>query len=174
MYSRFLITFAVCLVCCLFHTMTHYLEHKGHKVEESKVLHPLLSIAIFAGYSAWGFMMAWDPVDFSLPGWVALPLGLAIGMLGSAMLVISTIAKKGFGEIDHLVTTGIYSRIRHPMYLGLIMMHVGFPLAAGGLLTLISAVIWIPLILMWKRWEEQALEAKFGLQYSEYRKRTLF
>ena len=164
MYSRFLIAFAVCLVCYLFHAMTHYLEHKGFQVEESKVLHPLLSIAIFAGYFAWALMIAWDPVQLSL----------IIGILGSAMLIISTIAKKGFGEIDHLVTTGIYSRIRHPMYLGLILAHIGFPLAARSLLTLATAVIWIPLILIWKRWEEQALEAKFGLQYSEYKKRSLF
>lgn len=174
MYSRFLIAFAVCLVCYLFHAMTHYLEHKGYQVEESKVLHPLLSIAIFAGYFAWGLMMVWDPVVLSLPSYVVLPLGLPIGILGSAMLIISTIAKKGFGEIDHLVTTGIYSKIRNPMYLGLILAHIGFPLAARSLLTLVTAIIWIPLILVWKHWEEQALEAKFGLQYSEYKKRTLF
>ena len=60
------------------------------------------------------------------------------------------------------------------MYLGIILLHVGFPLAAKSLLTLLSAIIWVPLILMWKYWEEKDLGEKFGKEYREYKNRTFF
>ena len=97
-----------------------------------------------------------------------------IGLTGFVMFILSTIAKKGFHESEHLVTEGIYSRVRNPMYLGTILIHIGFPIAAKSLLTLISAVIWIPLILVWKYVEGKQLERKFGQEYLEYKKQTFF
>jgi len=105
---------------------------------------------------------------------VAIPLGLLIGLTGFVILILSVKAKKGFDELDHLVTTGMYSKIRNPMYFGIILIHIGFPIAARSLLTLISAIIWIPLIFTWKYLEEQDLEKKLGAEYSEYKKRTMF
>jgi protein-S-isoprenylcysteine O-methyltransferase Ste14 len=35
--------------------------------------------------------------------------------------------KHGVGEEEALVTAGIYSKIRHPMYIGLILLHIGYP-----------------------------------------------
>lgn len=47
-----------------------------------------------------------------LLGLTALALVLAIGGL---------VQLRGLENIDHLVTTGLYSRIRHPMYVGFIL-----------------------------------------------------
>jgi protein-S-isoprenylcysteine O-methyltransferase Ste14 len=171
MNSKFLIAFVVCLAGYVFHTMGHILEHKGHK---SKILESVFLIAIAIGYLGWGFMISSDPIKLSISNCIATPLGLLIGLPGVVIFIMSAAAKKGFEGIDHLVTTGIYSKFRNPMYLGIILIHIGFPLAARSLLTLISAIIWISLILIWKYWEEQDLEKKFGSQYSDYRKRTWF
>jgi protein-S-isoprenylcysteine O-methyltransferase Ste14 len=154
--------------------MTHVGEHKGYKFAKSKALGTILTITIFIGYAGWGVMISSDPIKMKISNSVATPLGLFIGLTGCVMLILSAIAKKGFEELDHIVTRGIYSKIRNPMYLGLILVHIGFPLAAKRLLTLVSAIIWIPLILIWKYMEEQDLEKKFGAEYSEYKRRTLF
>jgi protein-S-isoprenylcysteine O-methyltransferase Ste14 len=137
-------------------------------------MHTALSVAIFTGYFAWGLMVFWDPIKIDVSGTVVFWLGMVMVVLGILLLIVSTVTKRGFGEIDHLVTKGIYTRIRHPMYLGLILIHIGFPLGMGSLLTLASVVIWIPLIILWWYWEEENLEKKFGKEYSEYQKRSFF
>jgi len=60
------------------------------------------------------------------------------------------------------------------MYLGIIFIHVGLPLFFGSMITLLSALIWIPMIILWKHWEEKHLEKKFGEEYLIYKKTTLF
>ena len=172
MDQNFLIAFIVCLFAYTSHTVEHFLEYKGKP--KSEKIERILPIIIFIGYVAWGFMISLDPVKMCLSDYIAKPMGLLMGLTGLALFVSSARAKKGFDEMDHLVTKGIYSNIRNPMYLGIILMHVGFPLAAKSLLTLVSAAIWIPMILAWRYWEEKELEKKFGKEYTEYKKRTLF
>jgi len=174
MNIMFLIAFLLCLAGYVFHTAIHVLEHKGYEFAKSKMAHAILEIMIFISYAGWGFMIFSDPVKISMSNYLALPLGLLVGLAGLVIIILSAKAKKGFREIDHLVTHGIYSKLRNPMYVGVILMHIGLPLAARSLLTLISAAIWIPLILLWKYWEEQDLEKKFGKEYSEYKRRTIF
>jgi protein-S-isoprenylcysteine O-methyltransferase Ste14 len=71
-----------------------------------------------------------------------------------------------------LVTTGIYSAIRNPSYLGLLINMVGWSLAfrsvAGVLLT---ALMLIPLIARMNS-EERLLQSQFGAEYDAYRART--
>jgi protein-S-isoprenylcysteine O-methyltransferase Ste14 len=174
MNAIFLIAFLLCLAGYVYHTGLHVFQHKGYKFAKSKATHAVLEIMLFVGYLAWGFMIFSDPIKISMSNYVALPLGLLVGLAGLVIVIVSAKAKKGFEEIEHLITHGIYSRIGNPMYVGMILMHVGLPLAARSLLTLISAVIWVPLILIWKYMEEKDLEKKFGKEYSEYKKRTLF
>ena len=71
-----------------------------------------------------------------------------------------------------LVTSGIYSVIRHPSYLGMIINIIGFALifrSQAGLL--ISLLFLIPLIGRINS-EEKMLSSEFGSEYDEYRKRT--
>lgn len=168
----FLVAFIVCLFGYIFHTVSHFLEHKGRK---SEMLEIIAAVIIFIGYIAWGLMIALDPIKINIPpDYIAIPMGLLIGLTGLLIFVLSTRTKKGFYELDYLVTKGIYSKIRNPMYLGIILIHIGFPIVSKSLLTLISAIIWIPIILIWKYWEEKDLLKKFGNEYAEYKKQTWF
>ena len=171
---HFLIAFLICLGGYILHTIFHFFEYKGYKFGKSKLSEVTLTIVFFFGYIGWGFMIATDPVKIMLTKYVAMPLGLAIGLSGILLFIFSTKTKKGFNELDHLVTKGIYSKIRNPMYLGVILIHIGFPLAVRSLLTLGSAIIWISIILFWKYMEEMELKRRFGDDYSEYKKKTIF
>lgn len=71
-----------------------------------------------------------------------------------------------------LVTSGIYSRIRHPSYLGLLINMVGWALVfRSGIGILLTALMLLPLLAR-IRSEEALLGAQFGVQYDAYRART--
>lgn len=71
-----------------------------------------------------------------------------------------------------LVTTGIYSRIRHPSYLGLIISSLGWVLAfRSGVGVLLTAAL-IPPLLARIGAEEKLLQTQFGAEYDAYRART--
>lgn len=73
-----------------------------------------------------------------------------------------------------LVTTGLYSKIRNPIYV------FGAVMIAGVILVLQRPVLWIVLFFVVigqtirARREARVLEAAFGDQYREYRRKTWF
>ena len=71
-----------------------------------------------------------------------------------------------------LVTTGIYSRIRNPSYLGLLIASLGWVLAfRSGVGVLLVAALVPPLVAR-MRAEEKLLHSHFGREYDEYCART--
>jgi protein-S-isoprenylcysteine O-methyltransferase Ste14 len=71
-----------------------------------------------------------------------------------------------------LVTTGIYSIIRHPSYLGLLINSLGWALAFRSMVgVILTALMLIPLVAR-MRSEEALLISQFGNAYETYRTRT--
>ena len=69
----------------------------------------------------------------------------------------------------HLATTGIYTRLRNPMYVGLMLLVAGIAIAAASDWTL---VLLVPTALVLHHGvvlrEERYLEGKFGQEYRHY------
>lgn len=70
-----------------------------------------------------------------------------------------------------LVTKGIYSRIRHPIYLFNLFVSFGLALSSGSALVLLNAVIGLCFILWAIQIEESYLRQQFS-HYSQYCDRT--
>jgi len=71
-----------------------------------------------------------------------------------------------------LVTTGIYSVIRHPSYLGLLITALGWCLAfRSGVGLILTALILVPLVAR-IRAEDALLLSQFGPEYEAYRAPT--
>jgi protein-S-isoprenylcysteine O-methyltransferase Ste14 len=71
-----------------------------------------------------------------------------------------------------LVTTGLYSVVRHPSYLGLLVNSLGWALAfRSGVGVLLTALL-IPPLVARIRAEERLLRSQFGGEYEVYRRRT--
>lgn len=69
-----------------------------------------------------------------------------------------------------LVTSGIYSRIRHPLYAGLLLIFLGYFFVSPTLTVLIHSlclVIYLPIGI---KFEEQNLVSIFGEDYMRYQK----
>ncbi len=71
-----------------------------------------------------------------------------------------------------LLTSGCYSRVRHPIYSiwGFLILP-GFSLVIGGFMLLLPVIYWLS-VLAFIDEEEQALEEKFGEEWIKYRKKT--
>jgi protein-S-isoprenylcysteine O-methyltransferase Ste14 len=71
-----------------------------------------------------------------------------------------------------LVTTGLYSVIRHPSYLGLLVNALGWAFAfRSGVGVLLTVITIVPLVAR-IRSEETLLHTQFGAEYDAYRART--
>jgi protein-S-isoprenylcysteine O-methyltransferase Ste14 len=96
-------------------------------------------------------------------------VGIGIIIFLTALFTIKTLESY---EGD-LITSGIYSIIRHPMYLGFILWLIGMPFYYGGYLSFILSFIFIGNILFWRYLEEKELVERFP-SYKDYQKKTIF
>ena len=72
-----------------------------------------------------------------------------------------------------LIDTGLYAHVRHPLYLGAILMTLGLPIALGSWISLIPAVIGISSLIVRIKFEENMLID--GMEgYKEYRMRVKY
>ena len=71
-----------------------------------------------------------------------------------------------------LTVTGPYARIRHPQYVGFVLIMLGFLAQWLTLITLIMFPVLVYMYLRLARTEEREAEAQFGDQYRRYAART--
>jgi protein-S-isoprenylcysteine O-methyltransferase Ste14 len=71
-----------------------------------------------------------------------------------------------------LATTGVYGVIRHPSYLGLLVMTLGWGLAFRSGVGVLLAALMVPVLLARIHAEERLLLSQFGTAYEAYRART--
>jgi protein-S-isoprenylcysteine O-methyltransferase Ste14 len=71
-----------------------------------------------------------------------------------------------------IVTTGVYSVIRHPQYFGGLLAHIGFSFLCSGLYCLLSTPLIMVVVYLISRKEEVELTNEFGQEYVNYKKKT--
>jgi protein-S-isoprenylcysteine O-methyltransferase Ste14 len=113
--------------------------------------------------------MPWTPTRIA---------SVVIGLPSLALLVLARIELGGSFSVrpkaQTLVTHGLYSQIRHPIYVfgGLLVAGVLLYINQPRALWLFVAVI--PLQIYRARQEEKVLQARFGDEYQQYKSRTWF
>ena len=109
--------------------------------------------------------------------WLGPRWHMVVCRLGS-LLILGGLIIMGIGwwEIHrargNLVTGGIYRWIRHPQYLGLILLTVGMLIQWP---TMVTLLMWPILMIAYYRLakkEERGLEEQFGEAYHQYRQRV--
>ena len=114
-----------------------------------------------------------------LLSWSKIPFSPYSNILGGIIIVGATVfhrychrahqkAHEQSNDIESLVNTGIFSKIRHPMYSSLILLYFGFAIAGGVLWILLPAFVFTVLTVLTAIKEEEFLFQKFGSQYEEY------
>ncbi|EAZ81914.2 putative protein-S-isoprenylcysteine methyltransferase [Algoriphagus machipongonensis] len=69
-----------------------------------------------------------------------------------------------------LVTSGLYSRTRHPLYVGLVLIFIGYLFVAGQLTSLIHLLCLLVYLPFGIYYEEKNMLATFGEAYQKYQK----
>ena len=72
----------------------------------------------------------------------------------------------------HLATTGPYARIRHPQYVGFVLIMLGFLLQWPTLITLVMFPVLVFVYARLATREERDMQAQFGAAYQRYRDKT--
>ena len=110
-------------------------------------------------------------------GWTANPHAgpfhiLSFAFIGGGFVLISVAWKVLYeAQREHrLATTGPYAYVRHPQYVGFIMVMLGFLLQWPTLLTLAMFPVLVAMYVRLAKTEEREALAEFGAAYERYMK----
>lgn len=136
----------------------------------------LLYLPIFA-YMIRPAWMSWS--EIALPEWMRWTgFGMGIIVIPLIYLVFSAIgsniSETVFTKESHrLITTGIYTRVRHPLYMVSALALISFSLLTANWFIAAMSVISMALVLtVVVPKEEKQLIQKFGDDYRNYQKRS--
>ncbi len=140
---------------------------------------------VIVAFALIGSLSAWLPAYtdrrefWTIDGDAVRWLGVALFAAGGALRLwpVFVLGDRFSGLVaiqpgHTLVTSGIYARIRHPSYLGLLASALGWSLAFRSAVGVLLTALLLPPLLARIRSEEKLLRAHFGAAYDAYRART--
>jgi protein-S-isoprenylcysteine O-methyltransferase Ste14 len=114
-------------------------------------------------------MVAWTPVKL---------LGAVIAALGVVLLVVARLQLGASFSVQakarKLVTTGLYAKIRNPIYVFSAAFFLGMVMVSEKWWTLVFVAALVPVQIVRARKEEAVLEEAFGEEYVRYKAGTWF
>ena len=112
-------------------------------------------------------------INFSIP-LIHLLISIPFIWLGVWLLInaVKSLSRKvsETHRVEKVITTGIYSSIRHPQHLGWFLVQVGFTLLLSGWYALLASPLIFGLLYLISRKEEAELTKEFGEEYVAYKK----
>jgi len=140
---------------------------------------------VIAALGVLGFLVAYLPAYtdrqdlWTLDGDAVRWLGVVLFIAGGALRLwpVFVLGRRFSGLVaiqpgHTLQTRGVYSIIRHPSYLGLLVSTLGWVLAFRSAIGVILTALMIVPLLARIRSEEALLRSAFGAEYDAYRART--
>lgn len=133
------------------------------------ILTSLILIVVLAELAWMQRDLPWDPERIA---------GVAIGGIGVALVLAARVqlgrAFSVKARATRLVTTGLYARIRNPIYVFGMLVLVGLALDMHQLWMLLILPLLIPAQVKRARNEARVLHEAFGEEYESYRAQTWF
>jgi protein-S-isoprenylcysteine O-methyltransferase Ste14 len=159
--------------------VTHAIRSVYEILKHKKILKPgkLSFVIMFANmmvlWITWVLLCNNDLYKIIQPA-VIRYTGLIISIIGGVLFLTALLTIKTLENYEgDLINTGIYSRIRHPMYLGFLCWLLGFPMFFGAYFSGLLGLLFIMNILFWRSLEEKELTQRFP-GYTEYKRSTWF
>ncbi|MCS5490720.1 methyltransferase family protein [Algoriphagus limi] len=153
-------------------------EKLGQAYKWYRLFYSLFSLFLFILLVLFTLKIPPQPVFY--PEGLAEYFGYMLAAFGTIIMVQSSKAwslSKFIGlkpqddsKSEHLIVSGWYKRIRHPLYAGLVLIFIGYFLVSGTYTSLVHLgclIIYLPIGIYF---EEKNLIAQFGQDYLNYRK----
>ena len=136
-----------------------------------RIIMILMGAAITAHFIVPGPMLIAQPYSYS--GYVLIALGTAVMLWAWGLFKRAKTPLPSNEKPSVFVVTGPYRFTRNPMYLGMAIILTGSAIAMATLPGFIAALVFFMIINYWIiPLEERSMEATFGKQYLEYKKRV--
>jgi len=176
------LTVSVIILVLIWRTYEHIsvgMKHYRFKKDPGKHTMVLPAVSLWVGCTFPIFDFYNLPQILPRTVWLRI-LGIALIIAGISIRYVSIRTLGKFftahlrvNEGRHLIKEGIYRRLRHPSYFGMIFSFAGLPLAFCSLYGLLYMIlIGVPGILFRINLEERFLVGEFGEEYVEYRKNS--
>jgi protein-S-isoprenylcysteine O-methyltransferase Ste14 len=130
-------------------------------------------IFAFAFIAVWAIDSFWLKLTTfpaaSVPLYVRIPVAALLVFMGIYLAVRGH--RTVFGEVREppsVIKSGVFSHIRHPLYLSNILIYLGLIVLT---MSLASLILWVIIFIFYDRisaYEEVQLTERFGEEYSEY------
>ena len=181
MNVKLILIFAFSIGYAAFEIFMNLRQKRGSSISASgdkgslRLLYLLIWVGYFLSFSfasaKFGRIYHWN-IFFTLGSIVALT-GLAIRILALRTLRKYFTYSVARVENHKLITTGLYRYIRHPGYLGQLIIFLGISLSLSNWLSILSMVIPVSVGFLYRiHVEEKFMFEQMGAEYAAYQKRT--
>lgn len=128
------------------------------------------------------FLVVWGSDSFFLRKSIFLsdylPVYIRLAILALTSLTAAYLFMSGHAVVrheerpSHVATTGTFRYVRHPLYLGSILLYFGFTVSTASLYSLMLLIVIMLFYNYIAGYEESLLETKYGDDYRAYKKKT--
>ncbi|WP_455463381.1 methyltransferase family protein [Candidatus Hodarchaeum mangrovi] len=152
--------------------MSHNHHHGiGSEHPHSHLIQNLTGILFFLIWILDSFLIKFAPLETELiPFLIRFLIFAACIGLGVFLGVKSHNLIFGGSEYNQAISKGVYSYVRHPMYLSFLVIYLGFIVLSFSIITFIFWLIIIYLFDQMAQYEEKDLERILKANYLEYKK----
>lgn len=174
------------LIIPMFFVLAYFMKHDPALLErrmkmreerkEQRRIIQVSGLTFVLAYILPGFDIRYGWSD--MPAWVSIAAGVVLFL--SYMLVFRTMQVNSFlsrvievAQGQKVIDTDVYGIVRHPMYVGMIVLYVISPVVLGSWWAVIPALAIIPVIVFRILDEEKALEKDLP-GYVEYKQKVRY
>ena len=115
MNTHYLVFLCIYLGSLIARTCYELLKKTGKVNPKSTLVFAVIFVVMCLMWMSWFNMGPLDPWHLALPNIVRW-IGLGAVIVGMGMAVGAFVQLRGLENINHLVTAGLFSKLRHPMY----------------------------------------------------------
>ena len=173
MDSNYLILVVLFVVSLTIRTGYELLKEAGKVNPENKLIFAFIFATMCALWAFWFSLCLSDPFRVNLPEALQWS-GFGLFVVGMILAIGALLQLRGLENVKHLVTSGLFAKIRHPMYTGFVLWILGWSIYHSAVVSLLVGLLGIANILYWRRLEEARLLARYRDTYEQYRLRTWF
>ena len=123
------------------------------------------------------YFIDFKTVSFQIPSWLEF-LSLCLSILGVAILLVGMLQlNKNLSPFPspkshaHLVQTGLYKYVRHPIYTGILIAFLFYGIYSGSFFRILITFMLFILFHFKTRYEEEQLRDRYS-EYVNYQKKT--